>query len=180
MIKTYKLFRIKNGLLYPLYVFANESIPLNTWLNAKEGVTYPNGKVKSKLGQLAFRPGWHSSDYPVALHIGESGDSSCKPKYRPEDQVWVECLIHDEVDWQSIADKQGKSPKSKYLKQIPVNGYYKYRTNPRPDTVPWVITGAIKVNKLLDDYDVNEILGGSAPQRQGGDKTLAELGLKQI
>ena len=32
------------------------------------------------------------------------------------------------------------------------DGYYKYRTNPRPDTVPWVITGAIKVNKL-DNLD---------------------------
>jgi hypothetical protein len=66
------------------------------------------------------------------------------------------------------------------LKHLPTGGYYKYRTNPRPDTVPWVITGAIKVTKLLDDYDVQQILGSNAPERQGGNKTLDELGLKQI
>lgn len=153
MIKTYKLFRMKNGLLYPLYVFANEVIPMNEWLIAKEGLTYPNGKVKSKLGQLAFRPGWHSSDYPVALHIGESGDSSNKPKYRPKDQVWVECLINDNVNWQEEADKQGKSPKLKYLKQIPFNGYYKYRTNPNMYGF-WYISGEIKLVRILTDEEV--------------------------
>ena len=66
------------------------------------------------------------------------------------------------------------------LPKIPIDGYYKYRTNPNPDTVPWVITGAIKVTKLLDDCDVQRILGSSAPERQGGNKTLAELGLEQI
>lgn len=161
MITTYKLFRIKNGLLYPLYVFANEPIPMNQWLNAKEGPRYDNGKVKSKLGQLAFRPGWHSSDYPVALHIGESGDSSNKPKYRPKDQVWVQCLINDNVQWQEEANKQGKSPKSKYLKQIPVNGYYTYKTNPNMYGY-WYISGEIKLIKILTDeevYNINKING---------------------
>ena len=66
------------------------------------------------------------------------------------------------------------------LHQLPKDGYYKYRTNPRPDTVPWVITGAIRVDQLLDDYQVNEILEKNNIQpihRQGGDKTLKELGL---
>ena len=49
------------------------------------------------------------------------------------------------------------------------------RTNPRPDTVPWVITGAMKVTKLLDDFDVKQICP-NAPDRQGGNKTLRELG----
>ena len=66
------------------------------------------------------------------------------------------------------------------LPRVPEGGAYKYRTNPKPETVPWVITGAIKVNKLLDDFDVERILGSNAPERQGGNKTLAELGLKQI
>lgn len=156
MLTTYKLFRIKHDKLYPLYVFANESIPMNEWLVAKEGQRYPNGKVKSKLGQLAFRPGWHSSDYPVALHIGESRDGSNKPKYRPKDQVWVQCLINDNVNWQQKADAQGKSDKSKYLKEIPYNGYYKYRTNPNMYGY-WYISGEIKLVKILTDQEVKYI-----------------------
>ena len=155
-IKTYKLFRLKNGQLYPLYVDANTPVPIGVWLSAKEGPRTDSGKVKSKLGELAFRPGWHSSDYPVALHIGESDDGSHKPKYRPANQVWVECLIHDNVDWQSIADSQGNSPKSKYVKEIPINGNYKYRTNPNMYGY-WYISGEIKLLRILTDEEVKEI-----------------------
>ena len=106
--------------------------------------------------------------------------------YFPYDFVWAECEYVADIDYQDEAMSYGYRNGKKFqhslagLPRVPEGGSYKYRTNPRPDTVPWVITGAIKVNKLLDDYDVNEILGGSAPQRQGGDKTLSELGLKQI
>lgn len=161
MLTTYKLFRLKNNLLYPLYVFANEPTPMNTWLHAKEGPKYANGKVKSKLGQLAFRPGWHSSDYPVALHIGQSINKSHKPIYRPKDQVWVECLINDTINYQSLADKQGTTPKSKYLQYIPVNGYYRYRTNPNMYGY-WYISGEIKLLRILTDeevYNIDSITG---------------------
>ena len=115
--------------------------------------------------------------------------------YFPYDFIWAECEYVMDIDYQGEADEQGyvrtKADGSTYrsdkyqhslagLPKLPKNGYYKYRTNPNPDTVPWVITGAIKVTKLLDDYDVEKILGGNAPERQGGNKTLAELGLKQI
>lgn len=112
--------------------------------------------------------------------------------YFPYDFVWAECDYVMDIDYQGEADEQGymrtradgttyRSDKYQHslagLPKLPVNGYYKYRTNPNPDTVPWVITGAMKVTKLLDDYDVAEILGGNAPERQGGNKTLNELGL---
>jgi hypothetical protein len=167
-ITTYKLCRIKNGLIYPLYVYADKPLELNKWLVAKEGPQYANGKVKSKLGQLAFRPGWHTSDYPVALHIGESGDSSCKPRYRAADQVWVKCKIKNNVDWQRVADKQGKSDKSKYLKEIPYNGNYKYRTNPNMYGY-WYISGEIKLLEILSDEKVKEINKGGVqdlPRKQ--------------
>lgn len=64
------------------------------------------------------------------------------------------------------------------IKHIPTDGYYRYRTNPKPDTVPWVITGAMKVLELLGDDEVNDILRaeGIPPiHRQGGDKTVAEI-----
>jgi hypothetical protein len=115
--------------------------------------------------------------------------------YFPYDFIWAECEYVMDIDYQSEADEQGymrtkpdgstyRSDKYQHslagLPKLPKGGYYKYRTNPNPDTVPWVITGAIKVTKLLDDYDVQKILGSNAPERQGGDKTLSELGLKQI
>lgn len=115
--------------------------------------------------------------------------------YFPYDFVWAECEYVMDVDYQAEADEQGymrtnpdgttyRSDKYQHslagLPKLPKNGYYKYRTNPNPDTVPWVITGAIRVTKLLDDYDVQQILGGNAPERQGGDMTLEEMGLSQI
>lgn len=113
--------------------------------------------------------------------------------YFPYDFIWAECDYVMDVNYQDEADEQGymrtKSDGTTYrsdkyqhslagLPRLPKNGYYKYRTNPNPDTVPWIISGAIKVTKLLDDYDVAKILGNDAPERQGGNKTLAELGLK--
>lgn len=115
--------------------------------------------------------------------------------FLPYDFVWAECEYVMDIDYQEEANEQGymrtKADGSTYhsdkyqhslagLPKLPKNGYYKYRTNPNPDTVPWVITGAIKVTKLLGDYDVQQILGGNAPERQGGNKTLAELGLSQV
>lgn len=115
--------------------------------------------------------------------------------YFPYDFVWAECEYVMDINYQDEADEQGymrtrddgseyRSDKYQHslagLPRLPKNGYYKYRTNPNPDTIPWVITGAIKVTKLLDDYDVAKILGGNAPERQGGNKTLEELGLTQI
>lgn len=115
--------------------------------------------------------------------------------YFPYDFIWAECEYVMDINYQDEADEQGymrtkpdgstyRSDKYQHslagLPKLPTKGYYKYRTNPNPDTVPWVITGAIKVTKLLDDFDVRRILGNDAPERQGGDKTLSELGLQQI
>jgi len=106
--------------------------------------------------------------------------------YFPYDFVWAECDYVADIDYQDEAMSYGYRNGKRFqhslagLPRVPEGGAYKYRTNPKPETVPWVITGAIKVNKLLDDFDVERILGGNAPERQGGNKTLSELGLKQI
>lgn len=113
--------------------------------------------------------------------------------YFPYDFVWAECEYVMDIDYQEESDEQGymrtrpdgttyRSDKYQHslagLPKLPTRGYYKYRTNPNPDTVPWVISGAMKVTRLLDDFDVAKITGGKAPDRQGGNKTLAELGLE--
>lgn len=149
-MKTYKLFRLKQGKLYPLYVDANTPVPLGVWLEAKEGQRASSGKVKSRLGELAFRPGWHSCDMPVALHIGKKKNKSdAKPSYRPAEQVWCECEVHSNVDYSAEVGKRG-------LPFIPINGGYWFKTNPNM-LGRWFISGEIKVNKILTDYEVNII-----------------------
>lgn len=156
-MKAYKLFRMKHGRLYPLYVNANEPVPIGEWIEAKPGELTEDGKVKSKLGKLAYRPGWHCSDHPVALHIGEKKNPKDKlPSFRPMDQVWAEVEVIDTVNWQEEANKQGKNPRDKQLRFVPRHGFYEYKTNPNMFG-KWIIAGDIKVNRILSDEDVSEI-----------------------
>ena len=156
-MKAYKLFRMKDGKLYPLYVNANTETPLGRWLPAVPGPLTENGKVKSKIGPLAYRPGWHCSSQPIALHIGAKANPRDRlPSYRPENQVWAEVEVMEEIDWQTEANKQGKSARNKQLRFVPRHGYYEYKTNPAMFGT-WIIAGEIKVNRILTDEEVKEI-----------------------
>lgn len=151
-MRTYKLFRIDvKGHLFPLYVNANKEIPVGVWLKAEEGELAKDGKhVKSKLGPLSYRPGWHSGEYPVATHIGEKADKGdSKPSYRPSWQVWAECEVHTDVDYTCQAGRWG-------LKRLPVHGGYWFKTNANM-TGAWFISGEIRVNRILSDKEVADI-----------------------
>lgn len=201
--KAYKVFKVKNGKLYPPMVanHGGEDTPVGEWLMAEEGEFAGLSKtgrkqVKQAKGgrTLSYRPGWHLGDIPRASQFDRTNKETGEKEF-PKDFVWAECEYVMDIDYQSESDEQGymrtkpdgteyRSDKYQHslagLTKLPKDGYYKYRTNPRPDTVPWVITGAIKVNKLLDDFEVNEILKSNGVEpihRQGGDKTLKELGL---
>jgi hypothetical protein len=155
---AYKLFRTKkDNKIYPLYVLANEPTPMGVWLEAQEGERTEKGKVKSRLGELAYRPGWHCSERPIAMHIGDKANpKDSKPSYRANDQVWCEIEVDDEIDYQPMADKNGKNPRDKQLKYVPKHGYYKYKTNPNMFGT-WIIAGNIKVNRVLTDEEVMAI-----------------------
>ena len=194
--KAYKVFKVKNGKLYPPMV-ANSGgadTPVGVWLDAEEGEfagLSKTGRMKVKStgsGTLAYRPGWHLGDIPLAKQFFRTNKETGEKEF-PKDFVWAECEYVMDIDYQDEAMSYGMTKNGKFqhslagLPKVPENGYYRYRTNPNPDTVPWVITGAMKVTKLLDDYDVAEILakhGIEAPNRQGGNKTLDELGLHQV
>lgn len=149
-MKTYKLFNLKNGKLYPLYVNTTKPFEIGKWLVAEEGEKTPNGKVKSKLGELAFRPGFHSGNVPVALHIGKKANpKDVKPSYRPKNQVWCECEVHTEIDYTAEAGKRG-------LKKIPFNGGYWFKTNPNMYG-KWYISGEIKILRILSDEEIKKI-----------------------
>lgn len=154
---AYKLFRKKGNEIYPLYVLANKPTPIGIWLEAQEGEKTPRGKVKSKLGELAYRPGWHCSERPIATHIGDKiNNTDSKPSFRPANQVWCEVDVEDTIDYQPLADKEGKNLRDKQLRYIPKNGYYKYKTNPNMFGT-WIIAGNIKVNRILSDEEVKAI-----------------------
>ena len=163
----YKQFRIdKSGKLHPLFVFANEEIPVGEWLTAKEGEQTENGKVKSKLGPLAYRPGWHLSEAPYAPHIGVKEDG--KIKYMRPDTVWALCEVADGKNWTIEARKNGITPcndknilykfnaQKACLKHIPYGGYYWYTTNPNAFG-RWMIAEKIKVIRVLTDAEVEDI-----------------------
>jgi len=165
--KSYKLFRTdarRPGELFPLFVDANKSIPVGKWVDAVPGPLTENGKVKSKLGELAYRPGFHSGDLPVATHIGgKSTGGLSKPDYRPENQVWAEVEVPNDVDWQTEADRRGVNDRGKHIPvkahitdQLPVGGHYRYKTNPNM-TGNWLISGSMRINRVLSDAEVKAI-----------------------
>lgn len=205
---AYKVFRVKNGKLYPPMVAnpGGEDTPIGVWLDAEEGELAGLSKtgrqqVKSTgSGTLSYRPGWHLGDVPRAPQFDRRNKETGEPEF-PADFVWAECEYAMDVDYQPESDEQGfmrtkmdddgnvrtyRSDKYQHslagLTKIPSHGYYRYRTNPRPDTVPWIITGQMKVNRLLDDEEVADILIDHhimPINRQGGNKTLAELGIRE-
>lgn len=171
MKTAYKLFKIKDGKLYPLYILADKEIPMGEWIEAENGELLDNGKVKSKLGQLCYRPGWHLADIPYAAHIGKK-DEEGKLLQRP-DTVWCEVEYSDTVDYQSLANQNGMNSKGKiipvksYLKKIPKDGYYRYKTSPMMYE-NWIIAGAIKVLRILSNQEVDMICWkhGIEPQKR--------------
>ena len=184
MPTAYKLFRIskKNkGCLFPLYVNAEKPTPLHQWLEAECGEMI-NGKVKSRLGLLAYRPAWHLSDLPLATHIGVK-DESGRIAYQHSDSVWAECSYSDAVDYQPEADKRGFvngrfDSRKAYLDYIPHNGFYRYKTSPTM-TGNWILAGEIMVNRVLTDNEVNDILFANhiTPMpRYGGELLLSDYG----
>ena len=157
-VKAYKLFRKKGDNLLPLFVNADKPVEMGKWLEAESGPQGKTaGKVKSKIGDLAYRPGWHAGDLPIATHIGGKSRSDLKaPDHRPDDQVWAEVEMADDYDWQSEANSRGKGVKAAITDQVPLRGHYRFKTNPNM-TGNWLIGGNMKVNRVLSDEEVKQI-----------------------
>jgi len=199
---AYKVFYVKDGKLYPPMVANPDGAdtPMGVWLDADVGASAPPSKTgrqqvkaggkgtQGGSGSLAFRPGWHLGDLPRASQFDRVNPDTGKKELFPENFVWAEVEYAKDVDYQEEAMSYGYTDNGKFrhayagLPRLPENGYYRYRTNPKPDTVPWIITGAMKVNRLLSDAEVNAILekNGVAPvHRQGGDVGLDKFGFNE-
>ena len=187
--KAYKLFKAdKKGNLYPLFVKmqGNKPLELNKWTKAEAGEINPKtGKVKSSLGDLAYRPGFHGGDLPIATHIGGKKGKVTKPNYRKDNQVWAEVEFGDDVDWQSVANSRALKNKNGSINvktahitdQVPEGGVYRYKTNPNM-TGNWLIGGELKINRIVPDKEVKNIndRAGVADLPRLKDLQLAEGG----
>lgn len=187
----YKVFVLKDGKLYPPMV-ANPNgaaTPVGVWLDADAAPIAGESKTgrpqvkqggkgtQGGSGKLAYRPGWYLGVVPYAIQFNRKDADGNKTLF-PKNFVFAEVEYAADVDYQEEARQEGINPSGKYqhslagLKHLPTDGYYMYRTNPNPETDPWVITGAMKVNRILTRAEQAELVknAGREPQQiQEGD-----------
>lgn len=142
-MKTYKLLRLKHDKLYPMFVLSDKELEIGRWLSAEIGELSDSSHVKSRIGPLALRPGFHSTEVPFTDWIGKKA-SDGRLFQRP-DTVWCECEIRGN---QLEADRKG-------LKEIP-DGWYFFKTKANQPH-PWIISKEIMINRILDQDEVKEI-----------------------
>lgn len=187
----YKVFVLKDGKLYPPMVANPDgaATPVGVWLDADAAPIAGESKTgrpqvkqggkgtQGRSGKLAYRPGWHLGVVPYAIQFNRKDADGNKTLF-PKNFVFAEVEYAADVDYQEEARKEGINPSGKYqhslagLKHLPTDGYYMYRTNPNPETDSWVITGAMKVNRILTRAEQADLVrkAGREPQQiQEGD-----------
>lgn len=187
----YKVFVLKDGKLYPPMVANPDgaATPVGVWLDADAAPIAGESKTgrpqvkqggkgtQGGSGKLAYRPGWHLGVVPYAIQFNRKDAEGNKTLF-PKNFVFAEVEYAADVDYQEEARQEGINPSGKYqhslagLKHLPTDGYYMYRTNPNPETDPWVITGAMKVNRILTRVEQADLVSkaGREPQQiQEGD-----------
>jgi len=177
-------FQGANGNYYvPSPAFRRWDAKKGKYVTSKTGdsIPIPNDEVRRELFErgfinsmntksvtaLARRPGWHAGDTPSATHIGAITDGGKVDTRRPT-EVWAEVEIPADIDWQAIADSRAPIVKSgkragqidvgeaHITDELPVGGYYRYKTNPNMQG-NWIISGEMKVNRILTDDEVRQI-----------------------
>ncbi len=135
---------------------------------------------------VAARPGYHASQKPVATHIGpqdikitsaeakkllkagvtpeaiKKRKGQLYVKRRAEDQVFAEVEMADDVNYEDMLLKEGKTDIND---RVPVGGSYRY-VDGQADSDNWVVGGNMKVNRVLSRDEVKTI------QEQEGVKDL--------
>lgn len=140
---TYKLFRLRNGKLYPLFVESKREMIMGQWLEAGIGELVDDGHVKSKLGPLALRPGFHSCEVPFTDWIGKRQGEELVQR---RDTVWCECEVMGKE--QPVTGRHG-------LRTLPQDYYY-FRTKPT-QPFPWIISNWIFIKRILSHEEVGAI-----------------------
>ena len=141
-MKTYKLLKIRNGKLYPLYVEMKRELPMHTMLEAGIGELVDENHVKSRLGALALRPGFHSTIVPFTDWIGKRVDGRLVQR---RDTVWCECRVYGQKE---IVGRHGK-------KELPCD-WYEFKTRPN-QPFPWIISNNLWIERILSPTEVSDI-----------------------
>lgn len=141
---TYKLFRIREGHLFPLYVEHGREMVIGKWLEAGIGERLDETHVKGRCGPLSLRPGFHSTRIPFADWIGKRGPDG--RLYQRRDTVWCECEVEGRE--QLVTDRNG-------LRTLPSDWYF-FRTNAR-QIEPWIISNRILIRRILPRVEVEAI-----------------------
>lgn len=156
------------GKLYPLFIGKNEETKMQEWMKAEY--------IPTK--GFAKRAGWHIGNIPFAPWL-MSMNGTYKARNKKFERVF--CLVEyvADIDYQEEANR---STTKDLGSKIPENGYYLFDERKRG---LWVITGAMKINKVLTWEEVDNILKenhvdvekGFEPYKKGFEKrakTLAE------
>ena len=142
---TYKLFRIREGRLFPLYVEHTREMEIGVWLDARVGELADATHVKSRgSGKLSLRPGFHSTKVPFTDWIGKKGPDG--RLYQRKDTVWCECEVEGDVE--TVVGRNG-------LRRLPKDWYY-FKTNSRQQYA-WIISNRILIRRILPRSEVEAI-----------------------
>ena len=140
---TYKLFRMRGGKLYPLFVEPDRELPMGEWLEAHVGELVDETHVRSRLGPLSRRPGFHSTEVPFTDWIGKKQDGKLVQR---KETVWCECEVRGNQLF--VKARNG-------LRTIPEGWYYFCTKTGQP--FPWIVSDGIKINRILPRAEVVDI-----------------------
>lgn len=129
--------------MYPLFVETGREMKMGIWLEAGVGELVDPTHVKSKLGPLALRPGFHSTEVPFTDWIGKRQGGVLVQR---KGTIWCECEV----------DGQQENPSERYGKRTLPEDWYYFRTKPN-QPFPWIISNRIKIMRVLDHAEVEAV-----------------------
>ena len=154
-------------------------------------------KQSDTMTTMAYRPGWHSGDAPYLEHIGKRPNGATKVTHYAANHIWAEVEVPDDIDYQPQANERGMDANGKIrekfadLDYIPTGGNYEYKTNSNM-LGKWVISGAIRVTRILSDAETRQMLSTQFADRgltqrrrmndsfeEVGDIDLAKFGFEE-
>lgn len=143
----YKLFEVdKNGILFPLFIGKDKSIPIGEWISAEY--------IPTK--GFAARGGWHiGADVPDAPWLkGYDGSDTgiYRSRFAKRKRVWCEVEYNATINWNKTVETL---PKKCFVDKVPENGFYFFREVGKGI---WVISSDIKVIRILSEHERQEIL----------------------
>jgi len=133
---------LRTGKLYPLFINKYKPTEVGTWIPAE------NVPTKG----YAVRPGWHiGTGAPFAPQLLDANGRYRSRRGKCFRRVWCEVSYPMDVDYQETV---ARSCKKAMTDRIPENGCYVF--NEINGT--WIIAGAIRIDRILTDAEIVEIL----------------------